>query len=76
MIIINHRINTISKLKKTPINFGVEIDLSTFFSGSILWSVNGNTDIYATEQVRGDTKFNRHMKIKKHHFTIIIIKSI
>ena len=27
MIIINHRINTISKLKKTPINFGVEIDL-------------------------------------------------
>ena len=27
MIIINHRVKTISKLKKTPINFGVEIDL-------------------------------------------------
>ena len=27
MLIIKHRINTIKKLKKTPNNFGVEIDL-------------------------------------------------
>ena len=27
MLIIKHRINTIKKLRKTPNNFGVEIDL-------------------------------------------------
>ena len=28
--------------------YGVELDLSTQFSGSIVWSVNGNSNIFAT----------------------------
>ena len=30
MIIINHRCNTIDQLKKTPSNFGIEVDIRTF----------------------------------------------
>jgi hypothetical protein len=40
--------------------FGVELNLSTQFSGSIVWSVDGNTNIYASEEVKIDQKITRH----------------
>ena len=45
--------------------YGVELDLSTQFSGSILWSVNGNTSIYATEEVKIDQKMSRFIHTGK-----------
>ena len=41
--------------------YGVQLDLSTQFSGSILWSVNGNTNVYATEEVKIDQKMARYI---------------
>lgn len=41
--------------------YGVELNLSTQFSGSILWSVNGNTNVYATEEIKMDQKFARYI---------------
>ena len=41
--------------------YGVQLDLSTQFSGSIVWSVNGNTNIYATEEVKIDQKMARYI---------------
>jgi len=41
--------------------YGVQLDLTTTFSGSILWSVNNNTTVYATEELRMDSRFNRHI---------------
>ncbi len=40
--------------------YGVELSLSTQFSGSIVWSVNGNTSVYATEEVKTDQKITRY----------------
>lgn len=40
--------------------YGVQLDLSTQFSGSIVWSVNGNTNVYATEEVKIDQKVARY----------------
>ena len=41
--------------------FGVELNISTQFSGSIVWSVNGNTNVYATEEVKVDQKIARYI---------------
>ena len=41
--------------------YGVQLDLSTQFSGSIVWSVNGNTSVYATEEVKIDQKMARYI---------------
>lgn len=41
--------------------YGVQLDLSTQFSGSIVWSVNGNTNVYATEEVKIDQKMARYI---------------
>ena len=41
--------------------YGVELNLSTQFSGSILWSVNGNSKIYATEEIKIDQKMARYI---------------
>ena len=41
--------------------YGVELDLSTQFSGSIVWSVNGNSNIFATEEVKIDQKISRYI---------------
>ena len=41
--------------------YGVELNLSTQFSGSILWSVNGNSSIYATEEIKIDQKMARYI---------------
>ena len=41
--------------------YGVELNLSTQFSGSILWSVNGNSNVFATEEVKIDQKMARYI---------------
>ena len=41
--------------------YGVQLDLSTQFSGSIVWSVNGNTNVFATEEVKIDQKMARYI---------------
>jgi len=41
--------------------YGVELDMHIQFSGSIVWSVNGNSNIYATEELKADKKFTRHL---------------
>jgi len=41
--------------------FGVELDISTQFSGSIVWSVQGNTNVYAVEEVKIDQKMARYI---------------
>ena len=41
--------------------YGVQLNLSTQFSGSIVWSVNGNTSVYATEEVKIDQKIARYI---------------
>lgn len=41
--------------------YGVQLDLSTQFSGSIVWSINGNTRVYATEEVKIDQKMARYI---------------
>ena len=39
--------------------YGVELNLNNRFSGSIVWSVNGNTRVYATEEIKMDQKVAR-----------------
>ena len=39
--------------------YGVELDISTQFSGSIVWSINGNTNVFATEEVKVDQRIAR-----------------
>ena len=41
--------------------YGVQLDLSTQFSGSSVWSVNGNTRVYATEEEKMDQKMARYI---------------
>lgn len=41
--------------------YGVQLDLSTQFSGSIVWSIDGNTSVYATEEVKIDQKMARYI---------------
>ena len=45
--------------------YGVELNLSTQFSGSILWSVNGNSNVYATEEIKIDQKMSRYIHTGK-----------
>lgn len=39
--------------------YGVELNLDNRFSGSIVWSVDGNTSVYATEEIKIDQKMAR-----------------
>ena len=39
--------------------YGVELNLNNRFSGSIVWSINGNTNVYATEEIKIDQKMAR-----------------
>ena len=41
--------------------YGVELNLSTQFSGSIVWSVVGNTNVFATEEIKVDQKIARYI---------------
>ena len=41
--------------------YGVELNLSNLFSGSIVWSINGNTSVYATEEIKMDQKMARYI---------------
>ena len=41
--------------------YGVQLDLSTQFSGSIVWSINGNSNVYAVEEVKIDQKMARYI---------------
>ena len=41
--------------------YGVELNLNNRFSGSIVWSVNGNTNVYATEEIKMDQKMARYI---------------
>ena len=41
--------------------YGVELNLSTQFSGSIVWSVNGNANVFATEEIKIDQKMARYI---------------
>ena len=41
--------------------YGVELDLSTQFSGSIVWSINGNSNVFAVEEVKIDQKMARYI---------------
>ena len=39
--------------------YGVELNLNNRFSGSIVWSVDGNNSVYATEEIKMDQKMAR-----------------
>ena len=41
--------------------YGVELNLSTQFSGSIVWSVSGNSNVFATEEIKLDQKMARYI---------------
>jgi len=41
--------------------YGVELNLNNRFSGSIVWSIDGNTNVYATEEVKIDQKMARYI---------------
>jgi hypothetical protein len=41
--------------------YGVQLNLSTQFSGSIVWSINGNTNVFAVEEVKIDQKMARYI---------------
>ena len=41
--------------------YGVELNLSTQFSGSILWSVTNAPAVFASEEIKIDQKFARYI---------------
>ena len=41
--------------------YGVELNLSTQFSGSIVWSVTSSPAVFATEEVKIDQKMTRYI---------------
>ena len=41
--------------------YGVQLNLSTQFSGSIVWSIDGNSNIYAIEEIKIDQKMARYI---------------
>tara|TARA_B100001248_G_scaffold235087_1_gene197593 strand:- start:465 stop:1049 length:585 start_codon:yes stop_codon:yes gene_type:complete len=64
MLIIKHRINTIEKLKKTPNNFGVEIDLRS-----------KNKDIYLHhDPFKKGEQFSSWIKNFKHKLLVLNVK--
>ena len=59
--VLSSRNTGVYELGTTTGLYGVQLDLSTQFSGSIVWSVNGNTRVYATEEVKIDQKMARYI---------------
>lgn len=41
--------------------YGVELNLNNLFSGSIVWSIDGNSSVYATEEIKIDQKMARYI---------------
>ena len=65
MLIIKHRINTIKKLRKTPNNFGVEIDLRS-----------KNKDIYLHhDPFKKGELFSNWIKYFKHKLLVLNVKA-
>jgi len=60
-IVLSARNTGIYEMGSTTGLYGVQLDLSTQFSGSIVWSINGNTNVYATEEVKIDQKMARYI---------------
>jgi len=60
-IVLSARNTGVYELGTSTGLYGVQLDLSTQFSGSIVWSVNGNTSVYATEEVKIDQKMARYI---------------
>ncbi len=65
MIIINHRINTLEDLKKTPVECGVEIDIRPF----------GNKLILHHEPFQEGVEFEEFLKNYNHKLLILNVKS-
>ena len=64
MILVQHRVNKISELKKTPVNFGVEVDLRS-----------KNKTIYLHhDPFKQGEKFEKWIKFFKHKFVILNVK--
>lgn len=59
--VLNETNSGVYELGTTTGLYGVQLDLSTQFSGSIVWSVDGNTNIFATEEVKIDQKMARYI---------------
>jgi hypothetical protein len=59
--VLSNRNTGVYELGSSTGLYGVQLDLSTQFSGSIVWSVNGNTNVYATEEVKIDQKMARYI---------------
>ena len=64
MIIINHRCNTIDQLKKTPNNFGVEVDIRTF---------GKKLTLHHEPFVKGED-FSKWIDYFEHKFLILNVK--
>ena len=64
MIIIKHRINTVENLKKTPIRFGVEIDLR---------SENGNIYLHHDPFKKG-VQFKKWLNHFNHKIIVLNVK--
>lgn len=64
MILIQHRINTIEQLKKTPEEYGVELDLRSYGNELV---------IHHDPFVKGES-FEDWMKYYKHRFIILNVK--
>jgi hypothetical protein len=64
MILIKHRVNTIENLKKTPIRFGVEIDLR---------SENGNIYLHHDPFKKG-VQFKKWLNHYKHKIIVLNVK--
>ena len=64
MIIINHRCNTIDQLKKTPNNFGIEVDIRTF---------GKKLTLHHEPFVKGED-FSKWIEYFEHKFLILNVK--
>ena len=59
--VLSSRNNGVYELGTNTGLYGVQLNLSTQFSGSIVWSIDGNTRVYATEEVKIDQKMARYI---------------
>ena len=64
MIKVVHRVNEIDKLIKVPLQYGVEIDVRTYY----------NTMILNHEPRQMGDIFKDYIKVFKHKFLIIDVK--
>lgn len=64
MLIIAHRVNTIAKLKETPVKYGVEIDVRH----------NNNSGLYLNHDPGEGESLEEYLKKFKHAFVIFNIK--